>query len=276
MGFNEYLLPGERVMPEGIVSGPDRDFYASGSADGTIFHCRLDEPEAQVWLAPGEDGRDSALGMAIHNNTKLVICGGRTGMIFVYEMASGQLLASYATEGFPNDVCVVGNTMYVTDSALPVLHFGPIGGELTTLDLSEAGPDAYLNGIVATPHALLVAAQGTEVLWRVDLLTNKVSRLADGFAADGMLLVGDVLYGLCNEGVSIDDAVFFLAGLRLNADATEATPLGRFIDARFDTPTTLDTDGENLLIVNAQFAKGAAAAPPFQVIAVPLSTLTLT
>jgi hypothetical protein len=275
MGFNEYLLPGERVLPEGIVVGPDRDFYTSGSADGTIFHCRLDEPEAEIWLAPGDDGRDSALGMAIHNETKLVICGGRTGMVFVYEIASGQLISRTITEGFPNDVCVVGNTMYVTDSAQPVLHYGPIGGELSTLDLTPAGPDAYLNGIVATPDALLVAAQGTEMLWRVDLRSGAVSKLADGFGADGMLLVGDVLYGLCNEGTSLDDVTFFLAGLRLNADATEATPLGRHIDPRFDTPTTLDTDGERLLIVNAQFAKGAAAAAPFQVIAVS-STLTLT
>jgi Cu-Zn family superoxide dismutase len=275
MGFNEYLLPGERVLPEGIVVGPDADFYTGSSADGTIYHCRLDEPEAQVWLEAGEDGRDSALGMAIHNETKLVICGGRTGLVWVYEIASGQLLSRLMTDGFPNDVCVVGNTMYVTDSAQPVLHYGPVGGELTTLDMSPAGPDAYLNGIVATPDAILVAAQGTEMLWRVDLATGAVSKLADGFGADGMLLVGDTLYGLCNEGTSIDDAVFFLAGVRLNADATRAQPLGRFVDPRFDTPTTLDTDGERFLIVNAQFAKGAAAAPPFQVIAVS-STLTLT
>jgi hypothetical protein len=269
MGINEYLLPGARVMPEGIVAGPHADFFAGSSADGTVYRCRLEDAVAHVWLQPGEHGRDSALGMAVHEGRHLVVCGGRTGHVFCYDIPSGELAHRATPGGFPNDVCIVGDTVYVTDSSRPVLRTGPVGGDLTELDLAEAGEDAYLNGIVATPDAVLVAAQGTEALWRVDLRTHEVTKLTDGFGADGMLLLGDVLYGVCNEGTTMDDAVFFLAALRLDDDGG-ATPLGRFVDPRFDTPTTLDTDGERLLIVNAQFAKGSSAAAPFQVIAVPL------
>ncbi|HCU50564.1 MAG TPA: superoxide dismutase, partial [Micromonosporaceae bacterium] len=37
MAITEYFLPGARVMPEGIVVGPDNDFFAGSSADGTIY-----------------------------------------------------------------------------------------------------------------------------------------------------------------------------------------------------------------------------------------------
>ena len=248
MTITEYLLPGERVMPEGIVVGPDNDFFAGSSADGTIYRGRLNEQVAKVWQEPDEDGRTSVLGMAVYQGERLIVCGGKTGHLFVYDIASEMLVSRATVAGFLNDVCIVGDHAYATDSSRPVVWRFDLMGGADEVPVDGAGEDAYLNGIVATPDgSLLAAAQGTEMLWRIDLETGKAEKLADRFAADGLLLIGDVLYGLCNEGTTMEDAVFFLAGLRID-DARSVTPLGRFTDPRFDTPTTLDTDGGRLLI----------------------------
>lgn len=274
MAISEYLLPGDWVRPEGIAVGPDRHFFAGSSADGTIYRCRLDEPTAQSWQPPRADGRTAALGLAVYDSSQLVVCGGETGHLFVYDLATSELISRRTVEGFLNDVCVVGDEAYATDSSQPIVWRLDLSSDAApiAIDLPDAGPDAYLNGIVTAPcdTALLVAAQGTEVLWRLDLTDGSAQAIAHDFAADGLLVLGDVLVGVCNEGDSMDTAEFFLAALKLADDARTAVPLGRFTDPRFDTPTTLDTDGERLLVVNAQFARGSAAGPPFQVIAVPL------
>lgn len=254
-------------MPEGIVTGPGKDHFFSGSAaDGTVFRCALDQEVAEIWLPAGGDGRDMALGMAVHDGARLVVCGGRNGGLFVYDLATRALVRKESVDGFLNDVCVVGDMAYVTDSSRPVLWRCDLSadGPMTEVSLAEAGPDAYLNGIVAVEHGLLVAAQGTETLWRVD--SEGMSIVAEGWGADGLLVDGDVLYGMCNVGETHEDAVFFLGALRLSDGGRKAEDLGRFIDERFDTPTTLDADGSRLLIVNAQFGRRADARPPFQVI----------
>jgi hypothetical protein len=68
----------------------------------------------------------------------------------------------------------------------------------------------------------------------------------------------------------MEDVEFFLGGLRVEDDGRRMTPLGTYAHQRFDSPTTLDTDGQRLLIVNSQLAKRDSAAPPFQIIAVTL------
>ncbi len=101
-------------------------------------------------------------------------------------------------------------------------------------------------------------------------LDGSTQVLATEWAADGLLLLDDLLIGVCNRGDILETAEFFLAALRLTPDGTAATSLGRYDDPAFDTPTTLAYDGERLLVVNGQSAKGAAAAPPFQVVVLPI------
>jgi sugar lactone lactonase YvrE len=138
------------------------------------------------------------------------------------------------------------------------------------IHLKDTGPKVYPNGIVAlNDEVLLVADPGEEVLLRVEL-DGSTQVLATEWAADGLLLLDDLLIGVCNRGDVLETAEFFLSALRLTPDGTAATLLGRHDDPRFDTPTTVAFDGERLLVVNGQSAKGAAAAPPFQVIALPL------
>ncbi len=273
MSITAYHLPGDRVRPEGITLGPDGTFFAGSSADGTLYRCALDEPVAEIWSPAGTDGRTVALGLATSPGF-LVVCGGKTGDLFVYGVAGRTLVSRRHIDGYLNDVCVIGNHAYVTDSSQPVVWRFDLHSEAppTALELPAAGPDAYLNGIVPTADstALLIAAQSTEILWRLDLTDLSTTALATDFAADGLLLTGETLIAVCNEGDTMATAQFFLAALELSPDGRTASPLGRHVDAAFDTPTTLATDGDRLLIVNAQFAKGSAAAPPYEVVAIPI------
>lgn len=282
--LTRYDLPGTTVQPEGITHGLDRDFYVGSIPDGTIFRGQLDSARASVWQPPGVDDRTSVLGLALHGTQNLVACGGETGHVFVYALATGALVGRRsvpATSSLLNDVWVVGDCAYITDSQTPVIWRLPLGSDDAApgepevfADLSHAGPQPYLNGIVATADesALLVAAQGAGSLWRVTLATSAVSevRLPDGyrFAADGLLLLDPTtLLGLCAERTSDGDIVDYLAALRLDDRASTATPLGRWSDDRFDAPTTLArvADGR-LLLVNSQLGRDDPVLP-FRVIA---------
>jgi Cu-Zn family superoxide dismutase len=217
--------------------------------------------------------------MALYSGTQLIVCGGKTGTLFVYEVATRALVSRRTVDGYLNDVWVIGDHAYATDSAHPVIWQFDLTtiAQPTPIEIPEVGPDAYLNGIVVTPDdsALLVAAQGTEILWRIDLADHAVLALATEFAADGLLLLDDdLLLGVCNRGDSMATAEFFLAALRLSDDFHTATPVGTYRDPRFDTPTTLASTADHLLVVNGQFAKGVAAAPPYQVIAVAMSRIS--
>jgi Cu-Zn family superoxide dismutase len=279
-----YRLPGDiSSRPEGITTGIDADFYVGSLRDGSIFHGRLDSETAQVWQQPGEDGRTSVLGMALHAGRNLVACGGRTGHVFVYDLASGGLVARRTVASEPtllNDVWVVGDTAYVTDSARPVVWRlsladpGGVGEPEVFADLAAAGETPYLNGVVATADesALIVAAQAVGALWRVDLASGaaRTVELPEGyqFAADGLLLLDDrTLLGICNEGDTRETAVFFLEGLRLDGSASVGVPFGRWTDPRMDTPTTIAVAADGrLLLVNSQLAR-LEPVPPFTVIA---------
>ncbi|ONI68077.1 hypothetical protein BWI15_34090 [Kribbella sp. ALI-6-A] len=274
MPATAYHLPGGRVRPEGITVGPDGTFFAGSSADGTLYRCALDAAVAEIWSPAGAGGRTVALGLTFASRGLLVVCGGKTGDLFTYDVNSCALVFRWHVDGYLNDVCVIGDLAYATDSSRPVVWCFDLGSDAppTALDLPAAGPDAYLNGIVVSADgtALLIAAQGTEVLWRLDLADLSATALATGFAADGLLLTGSTLIGVCNEGDTLATAEFFLAALELSPDGRAATHLGRHTDPAFDTPTTLATDGERLLVVNGQFAKGEAAAPPYEVVAIPI------
>ncbi|MGW6280969.1 hypothetical protein [Kribbella sp. NPDC055071] len=273
MTIDAYDLPGEFVKPEGITLGPDNDFFSGSRTDGTIYRCGLGDQVAEVWSPGGVDGRTIVLGFALYADVQLVVCGAETGTLYTYDLATRELVSRRAIEGYLNDVWVIGDHAYATDSSQPVVwRFDLPNTELAPepIRLQDTGPKVYPNGIVAfNDEVLLVADPGEEVLLRVEL-DGSTQVLATEWAADGLVLLDDLLIGVCNRGDVLETAEFFLSALRLNPDATAATLLGRYDDPRFDTPTTVAYDGERLLVVNGQSAKGPAAAPPFQVIALPV------
>lgn len=282
--FNDYVVPGESVFPEGITEHPDgMTFYVSSSHDGTIFEGRIDTPELKVWQPAGVDGRTQALGMAVDSAGRLLVCGGSTGHLFAYDTATGDLLAKHTVPATPtllNDVCVVGDYAYVTDSQRPVVwRFSTtddIGAPQDWLDLTAFGAASqeihYLNGILATHGGatLLVAAQGTGALWRVDVATRTASLVDLGgliVNGDGMVFVDELLYVCDNTDEPDGSARFWLTALRPSEDARAAELVGRWERDAADTPTTVAYLDGRLYTVNSQFAaRGAGtAAPPFTV-----------
>lgn len=277
-------LPGDAVFPEGITEDPDGEgFYVSGSRDGTIFKGRLTTGVLSVWQPPGADGRTQALGMAVDGHGRLLVCGGTTGLIFAFALDTAQQVARHrvpAKETLLNDICVVGDFAYLTDSVRPVLwrvRLGETIGEPEEwIDLAERGADPqvlhYLNGIVPTPDrsGLLVVGQGSEELWRINLADRSACRVDLGgiaLAGDGMVFVDEVLY-VCDNSEEPDGTVrFWLTGLRTAAHGTTVELIGRWELSAADTPTTAAYLGDRLLLVNSQFHpdRSGQAAPPFTV-----------
>jgi hypothetical protein len=82
------------------------------------------------------------------------------------------------------------------------------------------------------------------------------------FNADGMLLDGDVLYGVTNRGETVEDARFMISAARLASDWRSAVILGELTDPGWDSPTTIAKAGRKLLVVCSQVRAMHAKIPP--------------
>ncbi|WP_018348310.1 SMP-30/gluconolactonase/LRE family protein [Longispora albida] len=280
--IDTYLLPGENVHPEGIAADPDGEtFYVSSARQGTIFRGRIGQPELEVWQPGGADGRGNALGLTVTGDGRLIVCGSESGYVFWYDTASGELVARRqvpAAETLLNDVCVAGGYAYVTDSKRPVIWRFALGGSDAEigeaeewLDLGEAELTPYLNGIVPAldDTVLLVAAQGTEVLWRVDIASRSAEKLDGQVSADGLVLLGGKLYA-CDNAETADGLEFYLSEFTLPADLRGFELARRWQRDTEQTPTTVAWLGGRMLLVNSQFVAGrnGTAAAPFTISAV--------
>lgn len=275
--IDAYELPGDQVFPEGIAVGPDgRTFYVSGARNGAIYRGHLDEPRLEVWQQPGVDGRDRAVGMAVDDRGRLLVCGWTSGCLYAFDTRTGEARGTRqvpVAEAGLNDVTVHDGYAYVTDSGEPLIWRFAVGAELGEherwLDLGEHGASTkpftdFLNGIVATPdgRALIVAAQGAGVLWRVDLATKQAARIPLDTAVngDGLAYANGTLY-ICDNTDEPDGSVrYWLTAV----DPDAARLLGRWERPHDDSPTTLAEAEGRLLLVNSQFGAdrlGRARAP---------------
>lgn len=281
--FEQYVIPGDGVFPEGITEGIGRhEFYVSASAGGAIYRGDTGEAELEAWLPGGEDGRISALGMALDGHGRILICGGRSKALFVYDLSNRELENCYEYDGFLNDVCVHDGFAYLTDSHNPLILRAEVGEKGVGVpevwaDMSEWEADPFFNGIVPAPgtSAILWAAQGSDRLWRRDLVTGETVLIDVGglaIAGDGLVFVGDVLY-ICDNTEEPDGTVrFWLTALTSSDGWHSASLAGRWERPAADTPTTVAHRDGHLLLVNSQFVardQGNAKAP-FTVSAVPL------
>jgi Cu-Zn family superoxide dismutase len=154
-----------------------------------------------------------------------------------------------------------------------------VGAPEEWLDFTAFGaaPDVlhYLNGIVPTPsgETLIVAAQGTGVLWRIDLATATPAPIDLDVRVNGdvLVFVGDVLYICDNTDEPDGSARYWLTAIGLSADAGRGELLGRWERPTADTPTTVGYLDGRLYLVNSQFAgrAGGTARAPFTVEALP-------
>lgn len=278
-----YALPGDDVFPEGIATSGST-FYVSSTTDGTIYRGMLDRPRTSVFLPGGRDGRTSAVGLKATRD-RLLVAGGSTGLFFVYDTSTGDLVRRYtvnATESNPtflNDETVAPNgDVYITDSVRPVLYRipaaelrSPVAGtrrlqvfrDFTGTDLRYR-EGFNVNGIAATDDGryLLVVQSNTGKLFRVGIADGSVRQvdIAPAFLGngDGLLLEGRRLYAVRNaEEVIVE--------LGLSADFTEGVKFSRTTRKDFAFPTTVAAAGNRLLVVNSQFDQRGGDPAPFTV-----------
>ncbi|GIG56546.1 hypothetical protein Lfu02_09180 [Longispora fulva] len=277
--IDTYVLPGDGLFPEGITEDPDgRTFYVSSSRKGTLFRGTTDRADLEVWQPAGADGRTGALGMTVDGHGRLLVCGFRTGHLFAYDLATGELVARRTVPGdkvLLNDIVVAGGHAYVTDSERPVLWRWPVGAEIGELEewltVPDPGALPYLNGIVAVHDGatLLVAAQGTEVLWRIDVATGAAERVELGgpLAADGMVVADGALFTCDNVELPDGTVEYAVSQVALSADARTGKVTRRWVRSAADTPTTIAYLGGRILQVNSQFGaeRAGTATTPFTV-----------
>ncbi len=274
-----YVLPGEAVYPEGVAYRPGTgDFFVGSTTDGTVFRGNIGNVggEAEVFLEPGSDGRETAIGMKVDDLGRLFIAGGDSGRIFVYDTGTGRLIRALDTPSsemtFLNDVIVTpSGDAYFTDSMRPTLFRVPstpdggVGEVESWLDF-EGTPLEYqegfnLNGIAVTEDGryLITVQSNTGDLYRIDTENREVTQIDLGGEAltngDGILLDGRTLYVVRNQQGLI-------VPVELSEDFASGEVGEGFTDPSFAYPTTIAGYDGRLLVVNSQFDRRQSGEEP--------------
>ncbi|MEO3825101.1 SMP-30/gluconolactonase/LRE family protein [Actinomadura sp. B10D3] len=192
-----YVLPGDRVYPEGIAADPrDGTLYAGSFQDGTVYRMRPGRRVAEVFLPPGADGRRTANGIKVDRAGRLWVIDSTSG-VAVYDTRSRRLLARFTVPGdearFVNDLAIAPDGgAYLTDTTRAVVY------QVTPQDLADARGgsaaltvrfdldgvlephkpgDFTLNGIVADPAGrfLLTGDMLGGDLYRLDIQSGSRS-----------------------------------------------------------------------------------------------------
>jgi hypothetical protein len=107
------------VRPEGIVAVFDDYMLTSEFAFGGIKRVNILTGRISQVVPPYEFMERGALGLEYYDGHLLVAGGGLDPKLFVYNVETGTEVAACATRNetsFLNDVAIVGNYAYVTDS----------------------------------------------------------------------------------------------------------------------------------------------------------------
>lgn len=276
-----YVLPGEAVFPEGIAyQQRTGQFYVSSTTDGTIFRGELDEPVASVFLPGGQDGRTLAAGLKVDDEGRLFIATGPLGNVYIYDTATGALIATLSNglpsnATFVNDIAIAKDgTAYATDSVAPYLYriTENAAGQFELerfIDFTGTAlqyqPGFNVNGIAASQNGkyLIVVQSNTGKLFRIEIATRQVTPIDLGgatvTAGDGILLRGRSLYVVRNS-------LALITKVQLAGDLSSGTIVSETTDPSFIFPTTIAQARGRLLVVNSQFNnRGRTPVLPFTV-----------
>ncbi|MFB6555813.1 MULTISPECIES: SMP-30/gluconolactonase/LRE family protein [unclassified Streptomyces] len=271
----EFPLP-DGWLPEGITIGRGPYAYMGSRADGAVYRTDLRTGEGRV-VHEGATGL-AAIGLKLDHDGLLYVAGGGGGTARIIDSRTGELLRTHrltgATGHFVNDVVLLGDRAWFTDSYGPVLYGVPRGrrGGVRALPLTgdwEQTPDVInANGVVSTPdgRGLIVVKMTAGELYRVSLRTGRATRITlvgadDVVNGDGLVRVGRTLYVVQNRLnlVSVWD---------LDARAGRATLRRTITDPRFDVPATAARFGDRLYLVNARFTSPQTPETTFTAVAV--------
>ncbi|MET9793682.1 SMP-30/gluconolactonase/LRE family protein [Streptomyces canus] len=280
-----YSIPGDKTYPEGIARQQGTPFFYVGStSDGTIYRGDVHQSATQVFLPGGKDGRNSVAGMKTDRAGRLIVAGGATGKVFVYDTRTRALLHVFdtgRTDTFLNDVALAPNgDAYISDSIHPALwHItaAELKSEQVQQPLHEGvdltnSPMVYDdgfngNGLVVTGDGryVLLADYNDYAFYRIDICTHQVVPIdlgsAKGVSGDGLLLRGNTLTAV----TELDHPEGQISILKLSHDYTKAALVRTVHGHGMHSPSTAAVDGHDLLIVNFQF-QIADPVLPFNVV----------
>jgi len=266
--------------PEGIAISPKGEFFVGSLgtlADdnapivgGAIYRGDLQTGKGEILVEPAEN--QMAVGLTLDPRTNyLFVAGGMMGDVRVYNATSGELLHQYQVGGeggLINDLAVLADGLYATDSFLTALYRIPLGadgqlvadaaGETITLSGDYAvGDGSYpfqANGIVATAdgEALIIVNSNTGKLYRVEPATGIATEISLGednvMFGDGLALAGTTLYVIENYANQI--AVVELAPDLATGKVAQLITKEAYA---FTIPTTAAQFGDALYVVNARY-----------------------
>ena len=269
--FPDVIALPDGFWPEGIDFGRGTTFYVGSIASGAVFRGDARTGEGYL-LVPAQPGRENAGVRYDARGDRLFVAGGTTGEAYVYDAATGESLATYRLADpsvgatLVNDVVVLRDAVYITDSYRDVLYRIPLGegGALAGQDAVQSIPltgdfvsipDAFAgnaNGIAATPGGkrVIVVNTTTGRLYLVDPQTGVTAEIDLGGGSvpggDGILLVGRTLYVVQGDANRI-------AVVHLDAHFTRGTIERVIDDADLAFPSTVARLGTSLYAVNARF-----------------------
>ncbi|MGP2438675.1 SMP-30/gluconolactonase/LRE family protein [Streptomyces sp. JW3] len=273
----EFPLP-DGWLPEGITIGARPYAYQGSRAHGGVYRTDLRTGRGEVLYA-GATGLAS-IGLKLDRDGLLYVAGGGGGTARIIDARTGDVLRTHqltsATGHFINDVILLGDRAWFTDSREAVLYGVPRGrpDEVRVLPLTgdwQQLPDVNnANGIVGSPDGtgLIVVKSTPGELYHVGLRTGAARRItlsgaADVANGDGLLRIGRTLYVVQNR-------LNLISVWELNAKVTTATLRRTITDPRFDVPTTAARFGDRLYLVNARFTSPQTPGTTFTGVAVPL------
>ncbi|WP_235924439.1 superoxide dismutase [Brucella anthropi] len=281
---------------------------------GTVFRVALDGQHFEIFSEAGANGLASSTGLKINEETRqLVVCGGVTGLVHVFNVDTGTLVGRYSNgliEGAPasvapnpaaptfvNDVAFAGGDAFITDSYHPVLYrlsaaalaqgtaaqlgqlepWLPLDGTPIVYQEDGTSPGRFnLNGILATPDErfLIVVQTNTAKLFRISTATREIIEIK----GQGNLGGDGLAYLSDTEILAIDmSKKRSLTRLRLSLDYDAYELIGYYDMPDNVSPTAgLVIDGE-LLLTESQIIDvlftGKPEHQPYRVLKYPLSSV---
>jgi sugar lactone lactonase YvrE len=260
-------VPGNN--PEGVAwDQGSESFFVGTVTTGVIYRATLDGTTLTPFITPDPaDPADSSVGMKAVGG-KLYVAGGATGSIYVYDIATGALLARFETGagGFLNDLVVTDHgDVYVTDSFRPTLwHLTPemvVAATGTPEAISVAPEIAYtagqfnLNGIVSRHDGrqLIVVNTASQSLFSIEFdhhnsATRTITQLdAPALAGDGLLIDRGRLLVVTGDPAAV-------TVLKLRQHHSSARVDDVLTDPSLRGPSTIARAEDSYLVVNADFA----------------------
>jgi sugar lactone lactonase YvrE len=310
-----YAVPGSGLYPEGLAFDPrTNSVFTTAMLKGTVFRAKLDSDAFEVFSRAGANGLVSSSGLKFNEATRqLVVCGGVTGLVHVFDVDTGRLVGRYsnglvdgppaspapnpAAPTFVNDIAFAQAHAFITDSYHAVLYrlsaetlaqgTGTELGELEPWLPLDGTPIVYqedgtppgrfnLNGILTTPDEryVIVVQTNTGKLFRVDVATREIIEI-EGHGNPG----GDGLAYLSDTDVlSIDmSKKQNLTRLRLSPDYDSYQVVGQYNMPDNVSPTAGIVINGELLMTESQIIDvlfpGRPERLPYRVVKYPLSAV---